>query len=166
MDGPIPNIIDEDAPNQQEPPRMDGPVPNIIGEAAPNQQEPPEMVENDPIIFDFDIGLEVEVPFEIDPAAQIIAEEIEVPINVDPAAQIMSDLQMAQDMEMAELLAFEINHDDSPTFEWEPKPQRNKRSTKLFRNVDFTCGACGKKMRRTDLPAEAAVGFICSNCMT
>lgn len=163
---PVPRIVVEAAPIQQEPTQMQ-PVPNTVDEAAPNQpqiqlgpnivdeapadqQEPPQMVEQEPIIFDFDVAQEVEVPFEI-----------------DPAAQMMADLQMAQDIEMAELLAFEMDYDSPPVVEKEPKPQRNKRSTELFRNVDFSCIRCGKNVRRTDLPAETAIGFICSeNCMT
>lgn len=139
----------EAAPNREEPPQMDEPVRDIVVEDAPIHQEPPQIVEQELIVFDFDVAQEVEVPFEM-----------------DPAAQIMADLQIAQDIEMAEL-AFEMEYDKLPTVVKEPKPQRNKRSTELFRNVDFVCVRCGKKERGTDLPAEAAIGFICSvNCMT
>lgn len=132
-----------------------------------------------------DIAQEIEIPFEIDKAEQSmadqpqvdiaaagesiemveVAQEVEVPFEIDPAVQLSEDWNMAKDLEMAELLLFEMNYDEAKV-QMEPKPKRNKRCPEAFSNVDLVCVRCGKKIRRNNLPVEAANEFVCSEkCM-
>lgn len=90
-----------------------------------------------------------------------VAEEVEVPFEIDPDVQLEEDWQLAKDLEMAELLLFEMGGDDVKE-RMKPKPKRNKRCAEMFTNVDLVCVRCGKKIRHTNLPVDAAKDFICS----
>lgn len=86
------------------------------------------------------------------------AQIVEIPFNVDLAVQLETDFQMAKDLEMAELLLFEMQYNVSAKID--PKPKRNRQSAESFKFVDFACVRCGMKIRRTNLPAEAAAALL------
>lgn len=180
---PEPNVVEEPERNQQDPPQIivepeheaqaQGQAvefePENVDEAEQNQQEPPQIIvepEHEAQAQGQAVEFEPEIVDEVPAQIWDVAQEVEVPFEVDPAAQMTADLQMAMDLEMAELIAFEMMYDVLPTAAMEPKPKRRRRSPELLRNVELICVRCGKKVRRTDLPAEVTIDFICSeNCM-
>lgn len=93
-----------------------------------------QVAELEPIVAD-----EMHIPAD----DLVVGQEVEIPFEVDQAVQIMADFQMAQDVEMAELLVFEMGYDVLPT---KPRSTRNRRSPELFRYIEFVCVRCGKKI--------------------
>lgn len=149
--------------NEQEPPGENPELPeelNHVDDEECDDREPPGQNHELPGEFNLE-------NMEIDEAEMLgaqamemdIAQEVEVPFEIDRNIQVQDDFQMAKDLEMAELLMFEMGCDEMRT---EPRPKRNKKSKVPLSYVQLICVRCEKKIWRSEMPAEASVGFVCS----